>query len=175
MYFCVCCIDFFRSPQFSLDFPKKLDGIIDPDEFQQSIKNINHACQPTLYEKILICSLFLCSSIGLLTFIAGISVVWLGLSTLWIPLMSIGFAMFMIFFTIAIFVSSQIYRSCDTRLDKAVDMESMKYSIKQPVPNRWRLDMTIYSRRYSSASPTNIQYFVSNIISTSILNKVLLK
>lgn len=68
---------------------------------------------------------------------------------------------------IAIFVSSRIYRSCDTRLDKAVDMESMKYSMKLAVPIKWRLDMTIYTRRYSMASPTNIQYYVSNIIMTS--------
>ncbi len=157
-------IDFGHSLQFDSHYPNKLTGIIPPDEFEESIANINRAIRPTLYEKILIFSLFLCSLIGLLIFIAGISVIWLSISALWIPLMSIGFVVFMVFFTIVMFVSSWIYRSCDTRADRAVKAESMKYSMKRPVPTRWRLDMTIYARRSNTASPTDIQHFVSNTI-----------
>jgi hypothetical protein len=172
IYFYVYDIGFCRNPQFNSDFPKQLSGIIDPDEFQQSIDNINRACRPTLCENLLVLCLFLCSLVGLIVFIAGISVIWLSVSALWIPLMSIGFVLFMGFFITAILVSSQIYRLCDTRLDKAIDAESRKYSMKLPVPTRWRLDMTIYTRHNSDAGPTYIQYFVSNIILTGrVLSK----
>jgi hypothetical protein len=161
----ICYVGFCRSPKFSLDFPKKLSGIINPDEFQQSVTNINRACKTTIWEKILLFSLFLCSLIGLLIFIAGVSVIFLSIAALWIPLMTIGFALFLTFLTIAIFVSSRVYRLCDTRLDKAVEAESKKYSKRSPIPTKWRLDMTIYTRRFSiAATPTDIQYFVSRII-----------
>jgi len=168
IYFYVYYIGFFRNPQFNSDFPEQLSGIIHPDEFQQSIGNINRACRPTLCEKILILFLFLCSLVGLLVFIVGIPVIWLSISALWIPLMSIGFVLFMGFFIAAILVSSQISRLCDTRLDKAIDAESKRYSLKLPVPTKWRLDMTIYARHDSEAEPTDIQYFVSYIIIEAI-------
>jgi hypothetical protein len=173
IYLYICYIGFGRSPQFSLDFPKTLSGIIHPDEFQQSITNINRACGTTLREKILVFSLLLCSLIGLLIFIAGIPVIWLSIAALWIPLMTVGFVLFLSFLTIAIFVSSRVYRLCDTRLDKAVEAESKKYSTKLPVPTRWKLDMTIYTSRMSTvALPTDIQYFVSRIITS--ISRILL-
>lgn len=76
--------------------------------------------------------------------------------------MSIGFGIFLAFFIVAIFVSSQIHRTCDTRLDRTIENETKKYSMNLPVPIRWRLDMTIYARRLSAASPTDIQYYVGH-------------
>ena len=141
-----------------------MNGILHPDEFQQAITNINRACQPTSPEKILILILFVGAIIGLVTFITGIIVVWWRISSLWIPLMSIGFVLMMGFFTVAIFVSSRVYRLCDTRLDQAIDAESKKYSTKSPFPTKWRLDMTIYTRRYSTTLPADIQYYVRIIV-----------
>ena len=78
--------------------------------------------------------------------------------------MSVGFVLMMAFLTVAIFVSSRVYRLCDARLDRAIDAESRKYSTRTPVPTRWRLDMTIYTRRYSTTLPTDVQYYVRIMI-----------
>jgi len=75
--------------------------------------------------------------------------------------MSVGLGFLLGFLIIAVFVSSQISRICDTRLDRAIESETKKYATNLPVPIRWRLDLTIYTRRLSTASPTDIQYYVS--------------
>ncbi len=62
--FCFCFIVCCRSSQFSSDFPEELIGIIRPDEFQNSINNINRARQKTLCEIILSCALSLSLLLG---------------------------------------------------------------------------------------------------------------
>lgn len=169
-YFYFWYTDFCRSPRFSSVFPKRLNGILHPDEFQQSIININRACRPTSSERLLIFCLFFSALIGLLIFITGIFTVWWRISSVWIPLMSVGFVLMIGFFTVAIFVSSRVYRLCDARLDKAIDIESRKHSTKSP-STKWRLDMTIYTRRYSTTLPTDIQYYVRSMIFIIPYNK----
>jgi hypothetical protein len=164
IYVCLCYIGRGSRGQFHFDFPNELIGIIRPDEFQQSIDNMNRARRLTLSEKILSFSLCLCIVVGSILFTTGLGTIATFIPALWIPILSVGSVM-SLSFCISIPVMTRINRSREARLQNAVDLESMKYSTKLPVPTVWRLDKVVTPSDNSDS--IDVTYFVSNIISKS--------
>jgi len=173
--FCFCFIVCCRSSQFSSDFPEELIGIIRPDEFQNSINNINRARQRTLCEIIFSCTLILSLTLATTLVTTGLSIVWLPNRTIWIVLLSVGTAIIIVFI-----IQLCTIRICHWRTDSrvprmtlAIDAESMKYSTQLPVPIKWRLQSTTHTREDSDGD--TIDYSVHSVSNIILTNHVLLK
>jgi hypothetical protein len=165
IYVCLCYIGRGSRGQFHFDFPNELIGIIRPDDFQQSIDNMNRARRLTLSEKRLKFSLYLNIVVGLILFLVGLVTIATLISALWISLLSVGIVMYLSSCCILILLFIRMNRSSEARLKNAVDEESMKYSTKLSVPNVWRLDKVVTPS--DDGESINVTYFISNIISTS--------
>ena len=156
--FAGCC----RSNQFDSDFPVELFGIIHPAEFDQSINTINYARKSTFHERILLFLFTIVPIVGVISFVTpGLVLIAFASRPVWITLLAIGGALFMLIFP-GIFVNNWISRRRFRRLKHAVEVESLRYLGKRPIPTRWRLNSHSY-RTYSSQSGSRVQtiYFVS--------------
>lgn len=139
MYFCPDYTDFCRISQFISDFPRELIGIIDPYEFEQSISNINRARRSTPCEILFNLISILCLLVIIILMIVAARLVPVD-GVVWIPTLFIGVGIMLLTIFICVFVYVWRVFAREARLENAVNEESMKYSTKQPVPTRWRLE-----------------------------------
>ena len=150
--------------EFNSDFPEELAGIMHPDEFQQSIANINDARYMTLNEKMVFFALFSCLVIGIIILIVGISLVWLRSSTERIVLISVGTVILTVVSVVCVSALIAVSRLVETRMKEATATESIKYSTRRPMPIRWRLDTHHYTVEYGGNRHHYAQYAVSTVI-----------
>ncbi|CAF1419996.1 unnamed protein product [Adineta ricciae] len=147
-----CC----RSNRFDSDFPVELFGIIHPVEFDQSISTINYARKSTFHEKILVFLFTIVPIVGAISFVTpGLVLITFASRPVWITLLAIGGVLFILIFP-GIFVNNWISRRRSHRLKHAVELESLKYLGKRPIPTRWRLISHSY-RTYSSQGGSRTQ------------------
>jgi arginine exporter protein ArgO len=126
-----CCND----RQFNSDYPYELTGAINPDEFQQSINNINDARRKTPYEKIVLVGVLLCHIIGIALIVVGTCLIALRSSNIpFIVLVSVGGVAFIGTLCIWICISIFVTRSVVNRMKDAIAAESMRYSTRLPIP-----------------------------------------
>jgi len=154
-----------------------LTRIIHPQEFYQSIDNINYARRRTFGEKIVYSILGLCFLLGLIIFIVGLALIAVPTKAVWIALIAGGGGISIVSLCIGVFVIFWINRLRTFRLNEAINAESMKYSTKLPIPTNWRLNVHTYTstliRNGNSVHTVHGEiYFVSNII---WINYILLK
>ncbi|UJR06921.1 hypothetical protein I4U23_011210 [Adineta vaga] len=137
----MCC-----QTRFDSTYPNQLNGIIHPQEFEESLKNINKSV--ISIPLIIICVIlpFLCLLGGIALLIVGAtsrdpdankSVLFLAIGG--------GIAGFGIISLIIGICVMQAVQTC--RMRKAVAEESTKYSNRSPVPCVWRLDVTTVTVR----------------------------
>ncbi|CAF1395814.1 unnamed protein product, partial [Rotaria sp. Silwood1] len=124
--------------EFDSTYPIHLNGIINPDEFQESIKKINRT--NTSYKYLIIIFLIIYSTImisGGICFLINIILYQSKYSVLII----IGINLIMLaslFFCIGYYI---ILSQGTSRIQRAIAEESMKYSSRSPIPCSWRLDI----------------------------------
>ncbi|CAF1353396.1 unnamed protein product [Adineta steineri] len=122
-----CC----KSTQFASEFSPQLTGIIDPNEFIQSIDSINEARKETLCGKIALCIFVLGFGISLLLF--GLRSIYDENPVVTIRLLSIG----AVAIVASISIGAYVFKARLKRLRNAVNAESLKYSAKLPIPTKW--------------------------------------
>ena len=124
--------------EYDSTYPRELRGIIRPDEFRQSIENINNAKGDRTW---------ICSSILVFIFSLFIGVIFLAVAGILgalvhrslLVLLVVG--IFIIFFSICVFtyyISAKEDQS-SSRMRAAVAEESKKYSNRSPTPCCWSL------------------------------------
>ncbi len=152
--------------KFDSTYRINLIGIISPDEFQESMKKIN---QPLTIKNNLTIICFLTTIFSL---IAGtIGVVRTAASdhfTINVPL-CFGIILY-ILLLISVSILVCIVPTSLKRTQKVIDKESLKYSLRLPIPCYWRLDYT--STSYDLRSTNNMLFYrVSIHFSASSKNK----
>ncbi|CAF1429629.1 unnamed protein product [Adineta steineri] len=131
-----CC----RSTQFNSDFPPQLTGIIDPNEFFQSIDNINQARKWTLCEKIARFVTTFSVLIGPILLGVGLGLISLKKPAVYIPIICVGAIASLASVFMLIYVSIFVSKIRLKRLHNAVHDESVRYSTKLPTPTKWRIN-----------------------------------
>ncbi|CAF1539294.1 unnamed protein product [Rotaria sordida] len=124
--------------EFNSTYPVHLNGIIRPDEFQQSIENINRIISSRKSQIIVGLIAILSLSGGMVLFIVGGVTRRKSRSTGFPILVGIGLGIFgfgMLVLTIGFCI---VQLRATARLRQAVANESMKYSTRSP-PCSWRL------------------------------------
>ncbi|CAF0983455.1 unnamed protein product [Adineta ricciae] len=128
--------------EFDSTYPVHLQGIINPEEFQQSIQKINRAISSSAWMMIVGLLFAGCIIGGMICFIVGgiqgtrsrefgfhaLIGVGIGLTSFGSIVFSVGCCVI------------QTQRSA--RMRQAISQESMKYSARSPIPCSWRLNMT---------------------------------
>lgn len=158
----------FRSVQYGTEFPATLYGIITPEEFNQSIVNINLAHRTTVWEKVLL-------AIGPLCFLVGaIILILLAIPSVrenaLIPIAVVGGVVAIV----AILLANAI-RVCIVNPRRAIRVrnilanESMRCTRNFKIPFTWRFEQTYvpdddiveysYYRQDVSSFNLNIQIF----------------
>ena len=141
--------------EFESAYPIHLSGIISPDEFQQSINNINEAIssRKSLIIFGIFASIFLFGGF-VLFFIGGISSVTDHTSGFPLPV-AVGIGLFIFGMLGCICGCVFLHEHFNGRMQKAIAHESMKYSARLPIPCSWRLDArTTWVPRYGSNATT---------------------
>jgi hypothetical protein len=145
-----------------------LTGIIHPQEFYQSIDNINQAWKRTFGEKIIYSIYWLCVSLGFIILIVGLALIALPTKAAWIALFATGLGIIIATSCIGAFVITWINLLRKRRVTEVINAESMKYSTQRRIPTKWRLNVYTYTTPGVNSRPhTHVVYSVSNIISTS--------
>ncbi len=143
-------------------------GIIHPDEFQQSIANINRARRATLCQKISILIMLLCLSVGVILIIVGASLMKSLTPTVGNVLLCTGIGImsssaFMLIFLMVL----KRRRVGPLQLRDAINFESMKYSTKLPVPTKWQLRVGVDEIPNGNKLIRSVYLYVSYITSAS--------
>ena len=131
----------FRSVQYGTEFPTTLYGVITPEEFNQSITNINLAHRTTFSEKVFL-------AIGPLCFLVGAIILILLVvpsirENALIPIAVVGGVLAVV----AILLANAI-RICivnhrrDIRVRNALANESMRCTRNLKMPFTWRFEQT---------------------------------
>jgi hypothetical protein len=130
--------------EFDSTYPVRLNGIIRPDEFLESMENINR-------ESAKIAPVVILSTIGGLCLISGIALFIAGgltashLKTNGFPiLVGVGIGLFFLGLLIFLFGCCFIRTQLATRMRTAIANESMKYSTRSPTPCSWRLHTSTF-------------------------------
>ncbi|CAF1519006.1 unnamed protein product [Adineta ricciae] len=128
--------------EFDSTYPVHLNGIINQDEYHQSIQNINRAVSSNKTALIIYSLIFAFGIIGgmICFIIAGVRAINTPHSTFTI-LISVGFLLTFIssiVFSIGIFL---IHSKRTNKLRQIIAQESAKYSSRSPVPCSWRLNI----------------------------------
>lgn len=128
----------FGSSRFSSNFPLELWGIINPNDFAQTVKNINDSIRKTVLEKIL---LFL----ALFPVIIGIILLLLLSATIinkkaFIPVIVIGFVLVVLGSIVLMFVMIRNGKIAKRRVSAVLANESRKYSAKYGKLIFWKLE-----------------------------------
>ena len=129
--------------EFDSAYPVHLNGIIHPDEFEESINNINRVINlknTSVRHWMTFYSLFLAASIVFM--IVGIVLV-IKSNVAYIALASIGFGLFCSMPFVLMYPATKINKYRKEQLPEAIAKESMKYSSRLPIPCNWRLDFSI--------------------------------
>ncbi|CAF1240337.1 unnamed protein product [Rotaria sordida] len=124
--------------EFNSTYPVHLNGIIRPDEFQQSIENINRIISSRKSRIIVGLIAILSLSSGMVLFILG-GVTRIESHLAGFPiLVGIGLGIFGFGMLVLSIGCCVVQLQTTTRLQQAVANESMKYSTRSP-PCSWRL------------------------------------
>ncbi|CAF1352565.1 unnamed protein product [Adineta steineri] len=156
--------------EFDSTYPIHLNGIINENEFQESIHKINHTIAS---RKILLIVgiIFILSIItGIILFIVGAVTATSSFQRRGFPaLIGVGVAITIlgiIFFAIS--CCTLQFRRAD-RMRQAIAEESRKYSSRSPIPCSWRLDSTTsYGGYYGNQHRHQIVYHLVIDIGRSI-------
>ncbi|CAF0990886.1 unnamed protein product [Adineta steineri] len=130
--------------RFDSRYPRDLYGIINPDEFQESMNRINH---PILSKKK---NFYIISIISLFLVTLGICLI-IAAKTTANPNSEIGALMIIGILTIHLGLWPSCIACClihyrrDRKLIEAVEKESIKYSCRSPTPCGWRLESPNYT------------------------------
>ncbi|CAF0952199.1 unnamed protein product [Adineta ricciae] len=151
-----CC----RSTQFNSDFPPALAGIIRPNEFFQSINNINYARKRTFIEKIITFLFIMVHRLGAALLIAGIILTSKAILPAGIALLASGGAITVVFLCISLCVFKCMSMARIRRVKRAVDAESVKYVSRQPVPTKWQLGSYNYVDNSGDTSSVYTVYYI---------------
>lgn len=129
-----CC-----KSEFDSTYPVQLNGIISPDEFQQSINNINQSISSAI--SLIICALIFILFVvgGVILCIVGGQVVKSSSSGAIPTLVAGGLALIGFGLLLGCFVCFIIPIRRTSRIQQAVVLESSKYSSRSPTPCTWRL------------------------------------
>ncbi|UJR20351.1 hypothetical protein I4U23_023482 [Adineta vaga] len=132
-----CCLSGFDST-----YPVQLNGIINPDEFQQSIETINRSISTRKFMFVFLIIFIVCILAGMGLFIGGgLSAVSSG-KTGFPALIGVGMGIFVLGMIILIVGACILQARVSKRMRESVAAESAKYSARSPTPCSWRLDVT---------------------------------
>ncbi len=147
-----------------MTYPRDLDGIINQDEYRESIDKINPTVASNRGMKILVIVCILISVVGIILIGVGRETASSDTSTDDYPVFTlIGFGLFFcvgFIYLIGYFVVNLLKIE---HIEKAVAEESKKYSSRSPIACHWRLQVpNICDRRCGDNS--QFDYCVSVII-----------
>jgi len=147
-----------------------LTGILHPQEFDQSIDNINQAWKRTFVEKIIYSIFWLSFLLGFIIFIVGIALTTVATKAVWIALIATGTGLHIVTYCIIFFVIAWINGLRRRRLTEAINAKSMKYSTQRQIPTKWRLNVYTYTTPGGNyGRNVHVVYSVSSIIWTSYI------
>ncbi|CAF4319547.1 unnamed protein product [Rotaria sp. Silwood2] len=144
--------------EFNSTYPAHLNGIIRPDEFQQSIENINKQISSRKPMIIIGLIAILCLVSGMILFIIGGITRVASYSTGFPITVGIGFGLFGFGMLILSIGCCIIQSKMTARMHQAVANESMKYSTRSP-PCSWRLHAySTWNGRYGHYGRRRLAY-----------------
>jgi hypothetical protein len=128
--------------EFDSTYPIHLNGIIRPEEFQESIKNINQAS--FLKKSLIICGLIFifCMVGGITLFIVGGILNLHNHSSGLSVLIAVGIGLCVLGVLFICIACCGIRSQRRIRMQQAIANESMKYSTRSPTPCSWRLNVS---------------------------------
>ena len=140
-----------------------LHGIIHPDEYANSIQNINRAM--SFKKAKVVCTIIfsVCVIAAIALCVAGDLTSTQSQRTNWRVMAPIGACLF-VFGIVFVLISCCVIRSKrSTKIREAVAKESMKYSNRSSVPCSWRLhanqlDTSAFHSRYGSHRTYQVSY-----------------
>lgn len=143
---------------YETNYPAKLQGIIQPNEFKQSIENINSTFKKTRRILLIILIVFLvCLLIGIVLIIVGVVTAANPYKSSLFIFIGIGVGVIFLAIVCTMFAPMCVLLRQGSRLGAAIAAESVKYANRSPTPCTWRLDNTLVTGYMQNGRPIHRQ------------------
>ncbi|CAF1145423.1 unnamed protein product [Adineta steineri] len=156
--------------EFDSTYPIHLNGIINENEFQESIHKINHTIASRKVLLIIGVILILTIIIGMILFLVGAITATTNIEHGFPALVGVGMSIIMFGMVFCIIACCTLQLRRAERMRRVIAEESRKYSSRSPIPSSWRLDTsTGYTEYYGNQYRHQVVYHLVIDIGRSIV------
>ncbi|CAF0761518.1 unnamed protein product [Adineta steineri] len=145
--------------EFDSTYPIHLNGIINENEFQESIHKINRTIASSKILLIVGVILILTMIIGMILFVVGAITATTNIEHGFPALVGVGMSIIMFGMVFCIIACCTLQLRLAERMRRVIAEESRKYSSRSPIPCSWRLDSsTSYTEYYGNQYRHQVVY-----------------